>query len=269
MSSLLQTREVSVAESRSPLAFERRGPKMNPGFDRYLLLRGERAFHVGNVCDTCEFFFERLDGASDKVSPEGVAARLRGGVHDLDGEVVRAVMPVLPVGRYHAMLLDVTPDLVQPGEPADYFSREQVELWGIDPALGKPHDPRTEYYRAPSLPLRDGRQFFEFLVPLMPNARLDEETVAGYDERLRLGEHPTALAVSVLDVKQPADWEGDPAVTEHWCLAHYLLDGHHKALAAARAHHPLRLLSFLAPAEGVCTEEDVHRVIDVLAPSAG
>lgn len=166
------------------------------------------------------------------------------------------------------MLLDLTPQLVQPGDPADYFSGEQVELWGIDPAVGKPHDPRTEYYRASSLPLKERRQFFEFLVPLMPSARLDEETIAAYDERLRLGDRPTALAVSVLDVKQPADWEGDPAVTEHWCLAHYLLDGHHKAMAAARGHHPLRLLSFFAPAEGVCTKEDVHLVFDVLAPSS-
>lgn len=98
MSSLLQTREVSVAKSRSPLAFERRGPETNPGFDRYVVLRGERAFHIGNVCDTCEFFFERLDGASDKASPEGVAARLRKGVDDLDGELVQAVTPALPVG---------------------------------------------------------------------------------------------------------------------------------------------------------------------------
>src|SRR6266536_2040208 len=265
MSSLIQTREVSVAESRSPLVFERRGPEMNPGFDRYLMLRGERAFHVGNVCDTCEFFFERLDGASDKVSPEGVAARLRGGVHDLDDEVVQAVMPVLPVGRYHAMLFDVTPESVQPGSSADYFGHEQVELWGIDPALGKPHDPRTDYYRASSLLLGGGRQFFEFLVPLVPSARLDEETVAGYRERLRKDERPTALAISVLDVKQPADWEGDPAVTEHWCLAHYLLDGHHKALAAAREHQPLRLLSFLSHDEGV--SRGVDAVLDALGRS--
>jgi hypothetical protein len=127
-------------------------------------------------------------------------------------------MMALPAGRYRAMLTELTPEFVEPGGPADYFSREQVQLWGVDPALGKPHDPRTDYYRASSLLLGDVRQFFEFLVPLVPSAHLDEETVPGYRERLREGGRPTALAISVIDVKQPADWEGDPAVTEHGAL---------------------------------------------------
>jgi hypothetical protein len=112
------------------------------------------------------------------------------------------------------------------------------------------------------------RQFFEFLVPLLPSSRLDQETVDGYGQRLRGGERPTALAIFVLDVKQPADWEGDPAVTEHWCLAHYLLDRHHKALAAAREQRPLRLLSFLSHDEGVSREDDVDVVLDALRGQA-
>ncbi len=268
MSTLLQTTEVSVTNSMSPLAFDTRGPDMNPRFDRYLVLRGEDAFHIGNVCDTCEFFFERLENHSDKVSPKGVAARLRAGVRDLEGELLGGVTTALPAGRYRAMLTELRPDLVQPGDPADYFSHAQLALWGIDPAVGKPHDPQTEYYRTSSLLLGSRRQFFEFLVPLVPSARLDEETVAEYRERLRDGERPTALAISVLDVKQPADWEGDPAVTEHWCLAHYLLDGHHKALAAAREQLPLRLLSFLSHEEGVRREDDIRVVIDAVGRSA-
>jgi hypothetical protein len=77
MSTVLQTTEVSVAKSRSPLVFETHGPDMDPRFDRYLVLRGQDAFHVGNVCDTCEFFFERLDSPSDNVSPEGSVRRGR------------------------------------------------------------------------------------------------------------------------------------------------------------------------------------------------
>ena len=265
MTVLLETAAVSVTKSRSPLAFETRGPDMNPKFDRYLVLRGADAFHVGNVCDTCEFFFERLHDAATSVSAEAVAARLREGVRSLEDRLVRDVTTALPAGRYRAMLTDLTPDFVQPGSPTDYFSHEQVELWGVDPVVGKPHDPRTDYYRASSLLLGGKRRFFEFLVPLLPTARLDERTVDAYRERLRDGESPTALAISVLDVKQPADWEGDPAVTAHWCLAHYLLDGHHKALAAAREREPLRLLSFLSLDEGVSTEDDVDLVFGALS----
>jgi hypothetical protein len=166
------------------------------------------------------------------------------------------------------MLLDVTPVLVRPGEPSDYFAGEQVELWGIDAFTNLPHNPRTEYYRGDSPALGDGRRLFEFVVPMMPSNWLGAETVARYEERLAAGDHPTALALSLLDVKQPADWEGDPAVTEHWCLAHYLLDGHHKTLAASRARRPLRLLSLLAASEGVSSDEDVERMREALASSA-
>jgi hypothetical protein len=51
-------------------------------------------------------------------------------------------------------------------------------------------------------------------------------------------------------------------------LAHYLLDGHHKALAAAREHQPLRLLSFLSQDEGVSGEDDVEAVLGALGRSA-
>lgn len=265
MSALVEASEFSVAESASPLSFERAGPEMNPGWDRFLVLKGRRAFHIGNVCDTCEFFFERLEGADEKVSPAEIGERLRRGVARLDDQLVRALGRVLTEGEYRAILLELTPELVQPGAAADYFAHEQVDLWGIDSFWNLPHDPRTEYYRVDALPLGNGRQLFEFVVPMMPSNWLDGEATGGYEKRLQAQEYPTAFAISTLDVKQPAEWEGDPPITEHWCLAHYLLDGHHKMLAAARAQRPLRLLSFLAPAESIATEEDVAQALDILA----
>jgi hypothetical protein len=264
MSALVETRKFFAAGTSSRIALRRSGPEAYPGFDRYLLLDERRAYHVGNVCDTCEFFFERLEGADDKVSPEEVGERLRRGVDALDDELLRVAGDALPRGQYRAMLIDVIPELVQPGDERDYFSHEQVELWGLDPFRnGAPHDPQTEYYRGGSFSLGGGRQLFEFVVPLVTSDLLDAGTTRGYEERLRAAEHPTAFAISVLDVKQPADWEGDPAVTEHRCLAHYLLDGHHKARAASRLQEPLRLISFLAPGESVATAEEIEQAIDV------
>ncbi len=103
---------------------------------------------------------------------------------------------------------------------------------------------------------------------MMPSGWLEPETVETYEHRLHDGERPTALAVSLLDVRGPADdREGEPEVTTHACLAHYLLDGHHKTFAAARAGKPLTLLSFLALTEGfvIAAEEDVARVLGGLA----
>jgi len=44
MSDLLQTTDLAVTTTNSPLAFERVGPDTNPGWDRYLVLEGRRAF---------------------------------------------------------------------------------------------------------------------------------------------------------------------------------------------------------------------------------
>lgn len=48
---------------------------------------------------------------------------------------------------------------------------------------------------------------------------------------------------------------------EHWCLAHYLLDGHPKVYAAASADAPVGLLSFLAVCQSIAEPEDALEVV--------
>ena len=69
-------------------------------------------------------------------------------------------------------------------------------------------------------------------------------------------------------MKQPANWEGDPAVTSHWCLAHYLIDGHHKVFAASETGMPCTLLSFLAVDQGVSSPEEVAVLRDIMEREA-
>jgi hypothetical protein len=52
--------------------------------------------------------------------------------------------------------------------------------------------------------------------------------------------------------------------TSHWCLAHYLIDGHHKVYAAAQENKPLTLISFLAVDQGVSSEEEIDELVSVL-----
>jgi hypothetical protein len=59
--------------------------------------------------------------------------------------------------------------------------------------------------------------------------------------------------------------QGDPKINAHWCLSHYLLDGHHKALAASELGLPISMLSFLAIEKGISTREQVAEAIHVLA----
>ena len=91
--------------------------------------------------------------------------------------------------------------------------------------------------------------------------------MTSYISNLQSGGAPTAIALSVLDIKQPAGWDGEPAITSYWCLAHYLLDGHHKVFAASKAGLPFTLISFLATEQGISSPEQVEQVIKIIERS--
>jgi hypothetical protein len=270
MSQLLDQRSLTATGGSSALRFTRAGGGQWPEWDRYLELDGRRAYHLGNVCDTCEFLFQRLEGANRSVSPAAaLAERLQAGLRFAEPEFLDQLGSVVPSGQYSAALLEVRPRLLRPGQDGDYFSHEQIALWGMDAFWGLPHDPRTEYYRAGTTPLAGQRVLYEFVVPMHPHGWLQAETVERHMARLRSGERPTALALSILDVKQPADWEGEREVTEHWCFAHYLLDGHHKMYAAASAGEPITMLALAALQQGVSSEAQVGEALTALrAPAA-
>jgi hypothetical protein len=264
MSRLIAATEATSASTEPRIGFATQGGGQWAEWDRYITLDGKRAFHIGNVCGTCAFVFERLEGANDKVSPKELSERLRRGLTQIDDEVVRTATGVLPAGRYDALLLRCVPRLVLPSKQGDYFFDEQVALWGIDGFWGVPHYTKAEYYRTGLARMGNGRGLFEFVVPMFPKSFLRADTITSYKDVFSHGVLPTALAVSILDVKQPADWNGNPEVTEHWCLSHYLLDGHHKVYAAAELGAPVSLLSFLASEKGVSSREQVAEAIETL-----
>jgi hypothetical protein len=266
LSLLLDTTRFKAEGSEPVIGFEQPAQGDSVGWNRYLTLLGERAYFIGGACDTCAFIFERMGGANRNVSPEKAAAALRGGLESVEDTLVGTIGKAVPEGNYRIILLELTPNLVKPGAEGDYFAHEQVELWGTDKFWDLPHNPKTEYYRTPSIPLGSSRRLFEFVVPMFPKGWLSEKTVRAYSDRLHAGERPTALAVSILDVRGPTTREEGPTVNEHWCLAHYLLDGHHKTYAAYLAEKPITLLSFLTTVESVATEENVARVLEVLVP---
>jgi hypothetical protein len=260
----LKTARVTVRDSGSLLAFESTGSEHTKVWDRFLTVEGKPAYHIGNVCGTCSFFFERLDGANQSISPSEISDSLGQGLKELDDSLLGKIKVILPEGEYIASLLEVVPDRVLPGSGNDYFAHDQVDLWGIDGFWNLPHYTKTEYYRSRSMNLGGRRKLFEFVIPMFPGNWLKADEVDAYRTGIASGQKPTALALSVLDVKQPATWNGEPAVTEHWCLAHYLLDGHHKMFAASAIDKPITLLSFLSLSESVATEENISKLIDNL-----
>ena len=262
---LLDRRVAELGSVTSPVGFETEGGGHWEVWDRYLTLDGKRAYHIGNICNTCTFFFKRLDGANRSLEEAQAVAALSAGLAKLDDASVQGLGQLLPPEQYIVCLLEARPALIAPGGPGDYFSREQIALWGTDPFWAMPHHPRTEYYRLGERPIRTSGQLFQFLMPMFPRQWLDMTVVSQYAAKLNDGLRPTAFAISVLDVKQPADWDEASAVAEHWCLAHYLLDGHHKVWAAAQAGRAITLISFLAVSRGIASADDVQEALATLA----
>lgn len=171
----------------------------------------------------------------------------------------------MPNEKYEVLLLCVSPQLVQLGGENDYFSHEQVALWGIDGFWGLPHSPKIQYYRLPNRNISTSELLCQFVVPMFPDSWLDTSQIAEYEALFQNGREPTALAISILDIKSPASWEEGREITSHWCLTHYLLDGHHKTFAASKLQAPMTLISFLAVSRGISAPADIARLVAVLA----
>lgn len=258
---LIDRVDIQVTGSNSILSFETEGGGSWEVWDRFLAIDGKKAFHIGNICGTCSFFFERLEGANKSINAEKLVAALNSGVSGFDEFALNELERIMPDGKYTVTLSQVIPKLTQPRDENDYFTKEQIELWGVDGFWGMPHFPKTEYYRLTTSRLNKDAGIFEFLIPTFPHNWLDENTVSSYRESIKNGSKPTMVAISVLDVKEPVDWEGEKDITSHWCLAHYLVDGHHKAYVAALENQPITLISFLAIEQGVSSEEDINKLI--------
>jgi hypothetical protein len=95
---------------------------------------------------------------------------LNAGLARIDDEVLQVYGTVLPKSEYTVLLLEITPRLVEPGAPSDYFTHEQVTTWGVDPAVGSLDDPGTPYYRTFEAPVGKDRHLYEFVVPMVPPA---------------------------------------------------------------------------------------------------
>jgi hypothetical protein len=251
---------ITIHDSASVLGFATKGNASWKVWNRFITIEGKDAYHIGNICGTCAFFFQRLGGANQSLSPRGFQDQLSSGISELTDAQAALLSELLPNGDYETSLLFRVPHLVAPGSADDYFCQEQPALWGIDGFWGLPHDPRTEYYRGVDKPLGGGAYLFEFFVPMFPKEWLDASQVAELEARLKEGRRPTALAISVLDIKQPANWVGDPQATSHWCLAHYIVDGHHKLFAASRVGRPVGLVSALALGQGISGPEEHARL---------
>jgi len=251
-------------EARLRFETEQRETGSGPG-RRLLVVDGEPAFELSFWCGTCPFLFRRLEGSRQTLSLDSVQEQLAGALVDPDdGGVIDAFGALLPEGTYQPFLLRAEPRLAVPGRQDDYFSHEQVATWGLDQFWGLPEYPHTPYYRTFETPVDDFAHLYEFVVPMVPPTWNERERVEEYVELMSHGTVPTAVAVSTLDVCEPAAGMTDDQY-RHWGSTHFLLDGHHKLEAAAAAGRPVQLLSLLALGEGLAESENYARLPDLRA----
>jgi hypothetical protein len=239
-------------------------PKPPPGTafpPRRLTLRGVPVFELNLWCGTCPALFKKLD--EPEVADLGlVNERLNAGLDRIEDDVLRVYGRVLPRSRYTVLLLEFTPQFVEPGSSSDYFSQEQVKTWGVDPVVGVPDDPGTPYYRTFEAPVETDRHLYEFVVPMIPPAWNDGDRVAEY---LAGSTTPaTAVSYSLLDALQPAMDDAEDYY-EHWVLSHFLLDGHHKVEAAAAADRPIRLLGLVDERISIASPEELASMVTARA----
>jgi hypothetical protein len=259
---VLAVEKVKTGSIDSRLTFETDRGAVGIG-NRFLAVDGKRFYALGIDCQTCSTLFQRLPAANQSVEINETAQALRHSIRSLEDDVVGKVGLGLPSGDYIRVLAETSLLLVRPGDAEDYFAREEVDLWGEDTFWCLPHDPRTPYYRAGDKDLGEGRKLFSFVVPMYPTKWLTMKSVSEYVADQEAKGTGTAVAIAVLDIKGPADWPDSqtPDPVEHWCLTHYLLDGHHKLHAAYTTGKPLRLLTFVALFQGVSTVDQVEEAL--------
>ena len=243
MSRLLERKSIDVNSGVSRLSFGQ-----NHSMGRDLLLDGKTAYKLPVGCNTCPFFFEREDGANSKVEVDSLVGELYKGVRSLDNDLVVGLSSALPHDTYFALLAEFVPNSVEPWAKEDYFLCESRDLFGIESFTDLPIFTRTKYHRLLSSCIGD-TGLFEFLVPMMPSNWLDAARIAHYRELIAAGKKPTCFCISLLDWRSPAATWGaseHPKFNTHACLAHFVLDGHHKLEAATQLSMPISMVSFLA-----------------------
>lgn len=264
MKRLLNKRTTKIVSSTSPLSFETTGDDSWEVWDRFIAVNKKNIYHIGNICGTCSFFFEQLIDIKKSINPKETINNLNVGLASIDDNTIDILREIIPNGFYEIALLTINPKFAVVGQSGDYFAKEQVDLWGMDDYDDAPHSPKVNYYRGTDKEIGDDRKLFEFFIPLTSPEYIDQTRVDFYKEQILKGNKPTAISLTILDVKEPAVWPDDdikPEFTSHWCIAHYIIDGHHKIKAASDLNSEITLLSFIATEKGISTTDNINDLL--------
>ena len=162
-----------------------------------------------------------MHNANLPLTPQQLSTQLQVGFETIPQNVVDTVAVLLPKGRYRVELSTVAPSLLTHQDQPWQISCEADYFWLC-------HFEKNEH----------GADY-EMILPIVARSELDPDRVAFYKAEFEGGRDPTALAFSMHD--------GRVVMGQYYqnALAHFLLDGHHKMMAASQLSRSITILSFL------------------------
>lgn len=201
-------------------------------------------------------------------------SELNNGGFTFNTESVDKLSNLIPNGKYLVLETEIIPELVTLNSGNNYFANEQKAAWYHEDfnTDEKSTTQFNNYFRENLVDfgkLKDSHKnaFFNFFIPLYPTEELNVRRVDHYASEIQNGKKPIIISLGVLDVKTSFTYpeingvEVEPEFGTHWCLANYIIDGHHKLMAAAITKQPITLITFISKDESwKCIDEMVKEV---------
>jgi hypothetical protein len=201
----------------------------------YLALHGRPLYESMLGCDTCCAMYDSLEPSDTPLAPRELSALLAGELTRVTSEIVSTVMPLLPRGKYLVGLLRAIP---QHENKESYGSTSSLNYHWVcrksirDRVIGEISSKQG------CLPWFASYTESEVILPHRTEESYDYRRTLDYQLHGEVWMH-TALALSITESRL---WGGKYREDR---LTHFLLDGHHKTMAASKDGKPLQILSFL------------------------
>jgi hypothetical protein len=251
--------EFKVKNPNSRISFEKTGGGSWEVWDRYISIDKQKLYHIGNVCDTCAFFFLKQEQSLDiDFNKDILIESLNTGKLEIKIETIEKLSKIVPNGSYLVLKTIIKPDIVTKESRNNYFTNEQRETWrDYDEEPLKPNADFKNYYREDlvdfgKMEYKHKDAFFNFFIPLYDVKSLNQTRVDFYKGQILGGKSPYAVSLGILDVKTSEEYpikDGEEVIPEfgtHWCLANYIIDGHHKIKAASDLNKEIELITFIS-----------------------
>jgi hypothetical protein len=196
--------------------------------------------------------FSLIEVENPKLLADVINSSLREPLYEVDENLLACIAPLLPKGIYRVGILQLMPTqkVIEEGEVTWYwFEGRQMT---IETCYTDECEEYTSTHENEDMERKIERRQrtsklceSEVVLPHQSLKSINWPEVSRYQSILRSrGVPPTALALSIGEWRTP--YGG--AYTEQR-LTHFLIDGHHKMLAAAQKHESIQLLSLFHTGE--------------------